>query len=83
MAGRDQHYAPRFLLKGFMSKRDGKKVFVWCFAKGSAPVETSTRHIGHSHLFYGCQGPGSLDARVTIKETEQVKGINPEQAITS
>ncbi len=71
MAGKDQHYDPRFLLKGFRSKGEGKKVFVWHFTKSSSPREVSTRDIGHANLFYGMPGEGSLDDRITTKETTE------------
>src|SRR5262249_9410199 len=67
-AGEDQHYDPRFLLKGFFSKRSGKKVFTWYFEKNSAPEEKNTKDIGNANLFYGSSGPDTLDERITDKE---------------
>jgi hypothetical protein len=75
MTGKDQHYDPRFLLKGFKSKGEGKKVFVWHFTNSSSPREVSTRDIGHANLFYGMPGEGSLDERITTKETTQYSVI--------
>lgn len=71
MAGKDQHYDPRFLLKGFKSKGEGKKAFVWFFSRSSSSREVSTRDIGHSNLFYGMSEDDSLDARITTNKDLQ------------
>jgi hypothetical protein len=71
MAGRKQHYDPKFLLKGFESKRKGNTVFVWYFLKDSSPREESTGNIGHSPFFYGEPGDGSLDSLITENEKEK------------
>jgi Protein of unknown function (DUF4238) len=70
MAGEDQHYDPRFLLKGFFNKRSGKKVLTWYFEKDCAPRPENTKNIGHANLFYGSSGPDSLDERITDKEND-------------
>jgi len=68
MAGVKQHFLPRFLLKGFFSKVEGHKTFVWQFQKDVSPLEVSIRDTGHSQKFYGRQGVGSLDELITTKE---------------
>ena len=70
MSGADQHYDPRFLLKGFAHKRSGKKVWTWYFEKGCDPEEKNTKEIGNFNLFYGDAGPDSLDERITEKENK-------------
>lgn len=68
MAGKRQHYIPRFLLKGFCSKTEGTKSFVWYFRKGSKPSEISIRDVAVSKQFYGDTGPESIDEKLTEME---------------
>lgn len=76
MAGENQHYDPRFLLKGFASQPPkGKTVFVWYFEKNSTPTEKCTREIGYGYLFYGHPGENSLDERITKKETRKYSKV--------
>ena len=72
MAGKRQHYLPRFLLRGFSSKTEGEKSFVWYFRKGIDPKEISIRDVALSKSFYGASGIGTLDE--TITESEQKFG---------
>ena len=72
MAGKRQHYLPRFLLKGFSAKIEDGKSFVWFFRKGVDPKEISIRDVALSKSFYGASGIGTLDE--TITESEQKFG---------
>jgi|LGVF01.1.fsa_nt_gb hypothetical protein len=70
MAGKRQHYIPRFLLKGFCSKTEGTKSFIWYFRKGSKPSEISIRDVAVSRKFYGDTGPESIDEKLTKMERQ-------------
>jgi len=52
MVNERQHFLPRFLLKGFASRREGKDVYTWVFRRGSLPFETTIINIGVSKKFY-------------------------------
>lgn len=67
MAGARQHFLPRFLMKGFASRIDGKKVFVWLYRKGAAPREESTRNIGLEKGFYETS-QNTADPEITAAE---------------
>ena len=75
MAGKRQHYIPRFLLKKFSSRSHKQKYFAWYFYKGSKPEEVSIRDIGLSKHFYSKAEPGSLDDIITKREGEYDKVI--------
>lgn len=47
------HFLPRLLLKGFASRSDGDKVFIWQFRKEAPAREVSTRDVGVSRYFHG------------------------------
>ena len=70
MAGKRQHYIPRFLLKGFCSKTEGPKSFIWYFRKGSKPSEISIRDVAVSKKFYGDSSPESIDEKLTKMEQQ-------------
>lgn len=70
MSGKRQHFLPRFLLKGFASRRKGKQWFIWVFHAGNAPFETNIVNIGTESHFYGTPGPGTLDERLTEAESD-------------
>jgi hypothetical protein len=70
MPGKRQHYIPRFLLKGFCSKTEGTKSFIWYFRKGSKPSEISIRDVAVSKKFYGDSGPESIDKKLTKMEQQ-------------
>jgi len=70
MTGKRQHYIPRFLLKGFCSKTEGPKRFIWYFRKGSKPSEISIRDVAVSRKFYGDSGPETIDKKLTKMEQQ-------------
>jgi AcrR family transcriptional regulator len=47
------HYIPRFLQKGFASRFDNDKVWIWQIQMGKSPIEISTKDSGVSKKFYG------------------------------
>jgi hypothetical protein len=70
MAGRRQHDIPRFLQKGFASRTDGKKAFVWMHRRGHEGIEVETSNVGLETDFYGKSGPATLDEQITQLETD-------------
>lgn len=67
MAGDRQHFLPRFLMKGFASRLDGRKVFVWLYRKNATPREESTRNIGLKKGFYETD-QDTADPEITAAE---------------
>jgi Protein of unknown function (DUF4238) len=53
MAGKNQHYLPQFLQKGFTSQTLGKNRYTWLYRKGNAPIEQEIKHVGADPFFYG------------------------------
>jgi hypothetical protein len=68
MAGKRQHVLPRFLLRGFASRTDGKKTFVWVYRKLQEPFETTVENVGLEKHFYGKSGELSADDVITNLE---------------
>lgn len=46
MAGIRQHILPRFLLKGFASRVQDKKIFTCVYRKGGPQFETTIENVG-------------------------------------
>jgi Protein of unknown function (DUF4238) len=70
MAGKRQHYLPRFLQKGFSSRQSGKEVYTWVFKKDVEPYETNIINVGSEKFFYGDPAESSVDEDITEKEAE-------------
>ncbi len=68
MAGTRHHLLPRFLLKGFASRTQEKKVFTWVYRKGVEPRELSTKDVGVEQHFYGRDGEPNADEEITLLE---------------
>ncbi|WP_306590624.1 DUF4238 domain-containing protein [Geothrix sp. 21YS21S-4] len=75
MAGNKHHFLPRFLMKGFASRIEEKKVFVWLYRKNAAPREESTRNIGHEKGFYRT-GQDTADPEITAAERPMVELVD-------
>jgi hypothetical protein len=75
MAGDRQHFLPRFLMKGFASRVDGRKVFVWLYRKDANPREESTRNIGLEKGFYET-GQDTADPEITAAEGPMVELVD-------
>lgn len=71
MAGKRQHYLPRFLSKGFNSKNKSKEPRSWVFTNDKV-YETNLKNIGLQQYF--CSG--DLDLKVTDLEREFSKQID-------
>ena len=70
MAGSRQHILPRFLLKGFASRVQDKKVFSWVYRKGFEAFEASIRDICVEEDFYGKNDELSVDSEITKLEPD-------------
>lgn len=68
MAGDRQHSLPRFLMKGFASRTEGKKVFTWLYRKGASAREVSTKDVAVGRLFYETPDE-TADPEITAGET--------------
>ena len=62
MAGVRHHIVPQFLLRGFASRRKGKKAFTWVYRRDSKTFESSIRDIAVSKHFYGKDDTNADDA---------------------
>ena len=67
MAGVRHHIIPQFLLRGFASRREGKKAFTWLYRRNGMPFEASIRDVAVSKHFYGKDDTNADD---TITELE-------------
>ena len=70
MAGKRQHFIPRFLQQGFTSRVTNKGEFTWVFRSGTSPFETNTRNIGVESQFYTNDGDEQADILITEVENE-------------
>jgi len=68
MAGIRQHILPRFLLKGFASRVQDKRVFTCVYRKGGRQFETTIENVGLEKHFYGKVGEISADEEITQLE---------------
>ena len=68
MAGKRQHFIPRFLQRGFSLEKEGKFFSCLCkkeFIKENIVIE----NIGLENKFYTLDGDSSIDDKITEKET--------------
>jgi hypothetical protein len=70
MAAIRQHILPRFLLKGFASRIQGKEIYTWVYARERKPFQTNIINIGVEKYFYGGDGELSADEVITDFEGE-------------
>ncbi|WP_157835394.1 hypothetical protein [Xanthomonas sp. SHU 166] len=73
MAGKRQHYVPRFLQRGFLAlnRNEGEGECTWWHFRGNPPRSLSISHIGVSEYFYsrvGKEGEKTLDDVMTDRE---------------
>jgi hypothetical protein len=76
MAGIRHHILPRFLLKGFASKIDKKKVFTWIYEKDKEADERSTKDISIEKHFYGDKNGLNIDDIITQIEPELARYLS-------
>lgn len=75
MAGKRQHYLPRFLQRGFVSSPQGERT--WLYRKGISIKEVGIRGIGVEDYFYSDAANSGLDDSITKAETEEFgKAVN-------
>lgn len=70
MAGYRQHILPRFLLKGFGSRTEGKEIYTYVYRKGGNPFETNIKNAAVGKNFYEIKGKLSVDEDITKFECE-------------
>ena len=75
MAGVRHHIVPQFLLRGFASRREGKKAFTWVYRRDSKAFESSIRNIAVSKHFYG-QDDTNADDTITGLESDFAVLVN-------
>jgi hypothetical protein len=51
MSGERQHFLPRFLLRGFDSRTDGREMYTWVFRREREPFEPNIINVGVSKEF--------------------------------
>lgn len=68
MAGINQHYLPRLLLKGFASRIVGREIFTWAYHKERNVFEPNIKGISAERYFYGKQGDISAASEITELE---------------
>lgn len=68
MAGKRQHYLPRFLLSGFASKVSKGDSFCWVYRKSGKYFEANTTKVGVEKFFYGDPDKDSTDSVITKAE---------------
>ena len=76
MAGIRQHILPRFLLKGFASRTQDKKILTCVYRKGGTQFETTIENVGLEKHFYGKVGEISADEEITQLESGYAKLID-------
>lgn len=70
MAGRRQHYLPRFLQKGFVCRQKKKQYYTFVYEKDRPAYECNLTNIGLETDFYGCPQECSADENITQSETQ-------------
>ena len=84
MASERQHFLPRFLLKGFASRREGKDAYAWVFRRESLPFETNIINVGVSRKFYNLEEHNhQLDDMITHIENTFANCIDELRSHTS
>jgi hypothetical protein len=73
MASTNEHYIPRFLLRGFASSKKGTETYTFLFRRGLEPLETNIRNVGAEFEFY--TGDRSADKALQSLESQLAKCI--------
>jgi len=93
MAGKNQHFIPQFLQKGFVAKstsgngfgkksKKKKKVSVWIFDSQQKSYCTSTENKGAERFFYGLED-SAADTAITESETKYANLVHQLRRYTS
>ena len=70
MAGKRQHFIPRFLQKGFASRVTKSGTFTWVFRRGVPPFNTNIINVGEEGHFYTYDSDVEADVLITKAESE-------------
>lgn len=68
------HYVPRFLLRQFASRREGKKAWVWLFRRNGDHREVSVGDAGVASFFYGPPETG-VEEGLSVIESEHAQVV--------
>ena len=68
MGGKRQHFIPRFLQRGFASRKARDVTYTWVFRRDSSPFETNIVNVGVQSQFYTEEGNNELDDLITAAE---------------
>jgi len=68
MAGKRQHFIPRFLQASFASHTNSKEIFTWVYPKGREPYNTNIINVGVEGFFFEENGDSSVDDSITAAE---------------
>jgi len=71
MAGKRQHFIPRFVQRGFLSQKEQ----TWVFDKTRGSYQTSIDNVGLQSYFYGKQSENNIDLEITKSEPKYAKLI--------
>jgi hypothetical protein len=69
MAGKRQHFIPRFLLRGFSSHIEGAEAYTWVYRATGKPFNTNVRNVAVEGKFYSEAQDHSADEVITDAET--------------
>ncbi len=90
MAGRNQHYIPRFLQRAFAIRSRRREI--WYFGRGEAAERCLIKRTASADFFYsepGAGGSATLDDAITRKESDlavllnEVRAASPGDAVAS
>lgn len=73
MAGKRQHYIPRFLQRGFLAEQTGEAERTWLHRRGTAARLVGIKDVGVGEFFYSKLGPADeerLDDLITSVELD-------------
>jgi hypothetical protein len=70
MAGKRQHFIPRFLQEGFASHTSGDAAFTWVYRKGAQSFNSNIINVGVEGLFYTEGDDTQADDLITDAETQ-------------
>ncbi len=79
MAGKRQHYIPRFLQRGFLDASDSKADRTWLYRRGAKPSLVGIRDVGVGEYFYSklsSDGIKTLDDLITEFERDLDGDLN-------
>lgn len=68
MAGKKQHYIPKFILRGFSSRSKGDEFYTYVYRRNVSPYESNITGVASERYFYGNPSLSSADDRITESE---------------